>query len=57
VAGADVEEHEFIRSVSLVAPGNLNRVAGVAQLQEIDAFDHPATIYVQTGNDAFGQHE
>ena len=38
----------------VVARGNLDRVAGVAQLNKIDTFDDAATGDVETGNDAFG---
>src|SRR5205814_5748039 len=40
----------------LVAAGHLDRVAGVAQLEEVDAFDHPAAVHVQTRNDALRKH-
>ena len=32
VAGADVEEDEFVGALLLVAPGDLDRIAGVAQV-------------------------
>src|SRR6185295_16675058 len=57
VAGADVEEDEFVGALLLVAPRHLDGVAGVAQVDEVDALDHAAAVHVQTGDDAFGQHD
>src|SRR5262249_50484463 len=56
VAGADVEENELVGAVLLVAARDLDGVAGVAQLQEVDALNDAAAIYVETGDDSFGQH-
>ena len=56
MAGRDVEKHQFVGPFFLVARRDLDRIPGVAQVDEIDALDHPAAIDVQTGNDAFCQH-
>ena len=57
VAGCgDVEEGEFVGALLVVARGDLDRIAGVAQLDEVDALDHAAAGDVETGNDAFGKH-
>src|SRR6202035_1940398 len=40
----------------LVAPRHLDRVAGVAQVQEVDALDDSAALHVQTGDDPLGKH-
>ena len=42
--------------VVLVAARDLDRIAGVAQVEEVDPLDDPAAVDVETGNDAFGQH-
>ena len=39
---------------TLVARALFHRVACVNQVQKADAFDHAATINIQTGNDSFG---
>ncbi len=39
------------------ALGHLHRVAGVAQVDEADALDHPAAVDVQAGDDPLGQHQ
>jgi len=56
VAGADVEEHQLVGAVLLVAPRDLDGVAGVAQLEEVDALDDAAAVDVETGDDSFGEH-
>jgi len=52
--GGDVEEGEFVGALLVVAGGNLDRVAGVAQFDEVDALDDATTGHVQAGDDAFG---
>jgi len=54
--GGDVEEGQFVGALLVVATGDFHRVAGVAQLGEVDALDHAAIGHVQAGNDAFGKH-
>ena len=34
---------------------DLDRIAGILDLQELDALDDPALVDIQTGDDAFGQ--
>ena len=36
------------------APGQLDRVAGVAQVDEVDALDHPPGVDVEAGDDPDG---
>jgi hypothetical protein len=52
-----VEKTKFICSFFVVLAGNLNRIAGVAKFQKIDAFDNSSFIHIQTGNNSFGQHQ
>ena len=40
----------------LVARGHLDRIAGVAEVDEIRPLDHPAPVDVEAGNDTFGKH-
>ena len=54
--GSDVQKRELVRTLLVVARGNLDRVARVAQLDEINAFDDTATGDVQAGDDAFSEH-
>jgi len=56
VAGGDVEEHQFVGAVLLVAARNLDRVACIAQVEEVDALDDAAAVDVEAGNDPFAQH-
>ena len=41
---------------SVVAVGQFHRIAGIAQVDEVDALDHAAAGDVETGNDALGEH-
>ncbi len=54
-AGGDVEEGDLVGALLVVAAGDFHRVAGVANVLELDALDHAAVVHVEAGNDAFGQ--
>ena len=36
--------------------GDFDRIAGVAQVEEVRPLDDAAAVHVQTGNDALGEH-
>ena len=55
-ARADVEERELVGALLVVAARDLDRIAGVAQVDEVDALDDPALGDVEAGNDALGEH-
>ena len=46
----------LVSSVFLVAAGDFDRIAGIAELEEVHALDDPAAIDVETGDDPLGQH-
>ena len=52
VARGDVEEDELVGALAVVAGGQLHRVAGVAQADEVDALHHPALVDVEARDDA-----
>ncbi len=54
-AGGDVEEGDFVGTLLVVATGNFHRVAGITDVLELDALDHPAVVHVQARDDALGQ--
>ena len=54
--GGDVEEGQFVRALRLVGLGALHRIAGIAQFDELNAFDDAAAGYIQTRYDSFCQH-
>jgi hypothetical protein len=54
--GGDVEEGDLVGALLVIAARDFDRVAGVAQLGEIDALDHAAAGDVQAGDDAFCEH-
>ena len=57
VAGGDVEEAELVGARLVVSGGGLDRIAGVAQIDEVDALDDAAVFDVEAGYDADLQHE
>ncbi len=54
-SGGDVEEGQFVGALFVVATRDLDRIAGVAQLDEVDALDDAPGGDVEAGNDAFGK--
>jgi hypothetical protein len=53
-ARGDVQECELVRALAVVARGDLDRIAGVAQGDEVDALYHPPRGHVEAGDDTFG---
>ena len=51
-----VEKDELVGALGVVERRQLDRVAGVAQLDEGDAFDDAAVVDVEAGDDALGEH-
>ena len=52
VARGDVEKAEFVRAGLIVGDRAFDRIAGVAQIDEVDALDDAAVLDVEAGNDA-----
>ena len=57
VARRDVEEAQFVGPRLVVGDGALNWIAGVAQVDELDALDDAAVLDVEARNDARFQHD
>ena len=55
--GGYVKEHQLVGLLLAVEAGKLDGVAGVAEVDEGDAFDDAAAVDVEAGDDAFGKHE
>ena len=51
-AGLDVEERELVGALLVVPARDLDRIAGIAQVDEIDALDHAAVRDVEAGDDS-----
>ena len=49
VRGADVEEGDLVGTLAVIGAGLFHRVAGVAQLDEVDALDDAAVLDVRQG--------
>ena len=56
VRGGDVEEDQLVGALGVVALGQLDRVAGVAQVDEVGALDDAAGVDVEAGDDALQGH-
>ena len=54
VAGGDVEEDQLVGPFLLVAGGHLDRIARIAEVEEVGSFDDPAPVHVEAGNHPFG---
>ena len=52
----DVEKAQLVRAGGIVGARGLHRVAGVDQIDEVDALDHAAIGHVETGYDAGLEH-
>ena len=52
----DVEEDDLVGAGLVVDRRHLDRVAGVAQVHEVDALDDAALVDVEAGYDALHQH-
>jgi hypothetical protein len=56
VRRSNIEKAELVRALAIVNAGNLDRVTGVPEIQELDAFDYPAGFDIETRDDALGKH-
>ncbi len=52
MAGGDVEEAEFVGTGGIIGPRARHRIAGIDEIDEIDALDDTAVLDVEAGNDA-----
>ena len=56
VAGCDVQKRELVGAGGVIGDGSFDRIAGVAQVEKLHAFDDAAVLDVQTGDDADFEH-
>ena len=56
VGGGDVEEAELVGAGGVVGDRRFDGIAGVAQIDEVDALDHPAVLDVEAGDHADLEH-
>ena len=56
MARGDVEEAELVRARRVIEHRLLDRIARIAQIDEIDALDDAPVLHVEAGNDADFQH-
>ncbi len=55
VAGGDVEEHELVGPLGLVAGGDRHRIAGIDEVEELRPLHDPAPLHVEAGDDPSGE--
>lgn len=55
MACRDIEEGDFVGTLFVIAFGNLDGIAGITDIDKLDAFDNAAFINIETGNNAFGE--
>ena len=56
MGGGDVEKAKFVGAHAVVKDGLLDRIAGIAQVDEVDTFDDAAVFDVQTRDDTDFEH-
>ena len=56
VGGSDVEEDDLVGTLLVVGVGQVDRVARIAQVDEVHALDDAPVLHVQARDDALGQH-
>ncbi len=56
VAGRDVEEAQFVGPGLVIDHGLFDRIAGIAQADEVHALDDATVLHIEAGNDADLQH-
>ncbi len=54
--GGDVEEADLVGPLGVVGGGDRHRIAGVAQLLELNALLDPPAVDVEAGDDPLAQH-
>ncbi len=55
-AGRDIEKTQLVGAFAIVEPRLRDRIAGVDEIDEIDPFDDPPVLDVETRNDPHLQH-
>ena len=56
MASGDVEKHQLVGPGLAVTAGQLDRIAGITQADEVHPLDHPAIGDIEARNDPFGNH-
>ena len=56
VGGGDVEEAELVGAGGVIGDRRFDGIAGVAQIDEVDALDHAAVLDVEAGDHADLEH-
>ena len=52
----DVEKAQLVGAGGVIGDRRFDGIAGIAQIDKVDALDHPAVLDVETGNHAHLEH-
>jgi hypothetical protein len=55
MTGGNIEKGDFIGTLLIVTPRHFHRISGIANIDKLYAFDHAPFVYIQAGNNSFGQ--
>jgi len=55
MTGSNIEKGDFIGTLLIVTPRHFHRISGIANIDKLYAFDHAPFVYIQAGNNSFGQ--
>src|SRR5258708_38055403 len=56
IGRSNVEEHDLIRALRLVAFGERNRITGITKVHEARSLNHTTILYIETRNHSVCQH-
>ncbi len=56
MGGRNVEKAQLVGAGGVIGNGRFHGIAGVAQIDKVDALDHPAVLDVETGDHAHLEH-
>ena len=50
-----VKKRDLVGAFFVVTAGDLDRIAGITNINKFDAFDNTSIVNIEAGNDSFGQ--
>ena len=54
---SDVKEAEFVGTRCVIGLGDLHRISGIAEVDEVHALDDPAVLHVEAGDEPRLEHQ
>jgi hypothetical protein len=56
VGCGDIEQHDFVRAFAGMTGGESGGVTGVDDVDKLHTFDNAASVDIEAGDDALGDH-